>query len=74
MVCQEYFLRGLPLINAPKKIDVKVTYSTIPQPTVTRTLRKSIIVNVALPIVVNVEDFFRGERSFSMSMGLDLAI
>ncbi|KAF8559837.1 hypothetical protein OG21DRAFT_1453301 [Imleria badia] len=47
------------------KIDVKATYSTIPQPTVTRTLRKSHIVNVSLPIAVNVEDFFRGKRLFS---------
>lgn len=71
MVCRGFFLRGLPLINALKKIDVKVTYNTIPQPTVTRTLRKSIIVNVSLPIAVSVEDFFRGERSLSTSIGLD---
>lgn len=60
-----------PLINTPKKIDVKVTYSTISQPTVTRTLKKSHIVNVSLPIAVNVEDFFRGKRFFSKSIGLD---
>lgn len=53
-----------PLINTHKKIDVKVTYSTISQPTVTRTLKKSHIVNVSLPIAVNVEDFFRGKRFF----------
>ncbi|KAG6376390.1 trafficking protein particle complex subunit 10 [Boletus reticuloceps] len=47
------------------KIDVKVTYNTISQPTVTRTLRKSHNVTVSLPIAVNVEDFFRGKRLFS---------
>ncbi|KAI9571283.1 hypothetical protein HD554DRAFT_2169127 [Boletus coccyginus] len=47
------------------KIDVKVTYSTVPQPTIPRTLRKSHIVNISLPIAVNVEDIFRGKRLFS---------
>lgn len=71
MVCQESFLCGLPLINTPKKINVKVTYNTVLQPTVTRSLRNSIVVNVSLPIAVNVEDFFRGERYISSSMGPD---
>ena len=73
MVCLESFLRDLSLINTPKKIDVNVTYNTISQPTVTRTLRRSHIVNISLPIAVNVEDFFRGKRFLSTSINLDPA-
>lgn len=47
------------------KIDVSITYKTVRDPALERTLRTSRIVTVALPIAVNVEDFFRGERLFS---------
>ncbi|KAL4077208.1 trafficking protein particle complex subunit 10 [Scleroderma yunnanense] len=47
------------------KIDVSVTYSTFQNPEVARTLRTSRTVTVALPIAVNVEDFFRGKTLFS---------
>ncbi|KAF8136643.1 trafficking protein particle complex subunit 10 [Boletus edulis] len=47
------------------RFSAMVTYNTISQPTITRTLRKSHNVNVSLPIAVNVEDFFRGKRLFS---------
>ena len=62
MVSQQAFSPWLALDKYSKKIDVRVTYSTSTQPTVARTLRKSSIVNVSLPIAVNVEDFFRGKR------------
>ncbi|KAI6005747.1 trafficking protein particle complex subunit 10 [Pisolithus albus] len=47
------------------KINVSITYKTVPDPALERTLRTSKVVTVALPVAVNVEDFFRGERLFS---------
>ncbi|KAH7923870.1 hypothetical protein BV22DRAFT_1113164 [Leucogyrophana mollusca] len=47
------------------KINIDVTYSTVEQPSITRTLRTSRVVTVSLPVAVNVEDFFRGKRLFS---------
>lgn len=47
------------------KINVSVSYKTAQHPDVTRTLRTTKTVTVALPIAVNVEDFFRGKVLFS---------
>lgn len=47
------------------KVDVSITYKTVQDPALERTLRTSKVVTVALPVAVNVEDFFRGERLFS---------
>lgn len=58
----------LILDGKPQKIDAKVTYSTVSQPTITRTLRKSHNVNVSHPIAVNVEDFFREKRFHSIGL------
>ncbi|KAI6132070.1 trafficking protein particle complex subunit 10 [Pisolithus croceorrhizus] len=44
------------------KIDVSITYKTVRDPALERTLRTSKLSTVALPVAVNVEDFFRGER------------
>ncbi|KAI6109597.1 trafficking protein particle complex subunit 10 [Pisolithus sp. B1] len=44
------------------KIDVSITYKTVRDPALERTLRTSKVATVALPVAVNVEDFFRGER------------
>ncbi|KAI6045646.1 trafficking protein particle complex subunit 10 [Pisolithus marmoratus] len=65
---------GISIFNVPCKSNmiISVPHSDITRfraivrdPTLERTLRTSRIVTVALPIAVNVEDFFRGERLFS---------
>jgi len=45
-----------------KKIWLNVTYNTQSSMGVIRTLQTSRVVTVSLPIAVNVEDFFRGQR------------
>ncbi|KAH7915010.1 trafficking protein particle complex subunit 10 [Hygrophoropsis aurantiaca] len=47
------------------KIDIGVTYRTVEQPLLDRSLQTSRVVTVSLPIAVNVEDFFRSKRLFS---------
>ncbi|KAJ7156089.1 trafficking protein particle complex subunit 10 [Mycena crocata] len=47
------------------KIDVEVEYVTAQEPDITRTLHLARVVATTLPISVNVEDFFRGNRLFS---------
>ncbi|RDB24044.1 Trafficking protein particle complex subunit 10 [Hypsizygus marmoreus] len=47
------------------KILTEVEYNTVPEPSVARMIRVTRIVLTALPISVNVEDFFRGTRLFS---------
>ncbi|KAJ6547447.1 trafficking protein particle complex subunit 10 [Mycena capillaripes] len=47
------------------KIDVEVEYVTVAEPNITRTLHLTRVVATTLPISVNVQDFFRGNRLFS---------
>ncbi|KAJ7285957.1 trafficking protein particle complex subunit 10 [Mycena rebaudengoi] len=47
------------------KIEVEIKYVTVAEPEITRTLRLARVVATTLPISVNVEDFFRGNRLFS---------
>ncbi|KAG5647176.1 hypothetical protein DXG03_001133 [Asterophora parasitica] len=47
------------------KIVSEVEYTTKPEPNLSRTIRMTRVVLTALPISVNVEDFFRGSRLFS---------
>ncbi|KAH7889469.1 trafficking protein particle complex subunit 10 [Phlebopus sp. FC_14] len=47
------------------KISIRTTYNTVMHPMISRTLQTSNTLTVALPIAVNVEDFFRGKRLFS---------
>ncbi|KAI0256634.1 trafficking protein particle complex subunit 10 [Lactifluus subvellereus] len=47
------------------EIIVVATYNTKKEPTVNRSLLQSSRVPASLPIAVNVQDFFRGERLFS---------
>ncbi|KAJ7273596.1 trafficking protein particle complex subunit 10 [Mycena haematopus] len=47
------------------KVDVEVEYVTIAEPDITRTLHLARVVATTLPISVNVQDFFRGNRLFS---------
>ncbi|CAK5277454.1 unnamed protein product, partial [Mycena citricolor] len=47
------------------KVDVEVEYTTIAEPDTTRSLRLGRVVATALPISVNVQDFFRGKKLFS---------
>ncbi|KAF5386686.1 hypothetical protein D9615_001912 [Tricholomella constricta] len=47
------------------KIVTEVEYTTKTEPTLSRTMRMTRVVLTALPISVNVEDFFRGSRLFS---------
>jgi hypothetical protein len=46
-----------------QKIEVEIKYVTVAEPEITRTLRLARVVATTLPISVNVEDFFRGNRS-----------
>ncbi|KAI6036383.1 trafficking protein particle complex subunit 10 [Pisolithus microcarpus] len=55
----------VPHSDATRFLDVSITYKTVQDPALERTLRTSKVVTVALPVAVNVEDFFRGERLFS---------
>lgn len=48
--------------NLRQKILTEVDYTTAPEPSVSRTIRMMRVVLTALPISVNVEDFFRGTR------------
>ncbi|KAG6825950.1 hypothetical protein H0H92_001746 [Tricholoma furcatifolium] len=47
------------------KVITEVEYTTVPEPSISRTIRTTRVVLTALPISVNVEDFFRGSRLFS---------
>ncbi|KAG6918038.1 hypothetical protein DXG01_016893 [Tephrocybe rancida] len=47
------------------KIVTEIDYTTVPEPSLSRTMRTTRVVLTALPISVNVEDFFRGSRLFS---------
>ncbi|KAK7014963.1 trafficking protein particle complex subunit 10 [Favolaschia claudopus] len=47
------------------KVDVEVDYITVAEPSITRTLHLARVVATTLPISVNVQDFFRGNRLFS---------
>ncbi|KAJ7751971.1 trafficking protein particle complex subunit 10 [Mycena metata] len=47
------------------KVDVEVEYTTVAEPEITRTLHLNRVVATTLPISVNVQDFFRGNRLFS---------
>ncbi|KAJ7740726.1 trafficking protein particle complex subunit 10 [Mycena maculata] len=47
------------------KTDVEVEYATVAEPDITRTLHLARVIATTLPISVNVEDFFRGNRLFS---------
>ncbi|KAG6898254.1 hypothetical protein C0992_002268, partial [Termitomyces sp. T32_za158] len=44
------------------KITAEVEYMTVPEPSLSRTIRVTQVVLTTLPISVNVEDFFRGSR------------
>ncbi|KAG6845701.1 hypothetical protein H0H87_004962 [Tephrocybe sp. NHM501043] len=43
----------------------EIQYTTVLEPSLSRTIRATQVVVTALPISVNVEDFFRGSRLFS---------
>ncbi|KAG6836752.1 hypothetical protein H0H93_003831 [Arthromyces matolae] len=47
------------------KVTAEVEYTTVPEPSLRRTIRATRVVVTALPMTVNVEDFFRGSRLFS---------
>ncbi|OCH95045.1 hypothetical protein OBBRIDRAFT_788779 [Obba rivulosa] len=47
------------------RVDVVVDYVTTSEPNVTRTLKVTRIVPTALPVAINIEDFFRGTRLFT---------
>ncbi|GLB35442.1 putative trafficking protein particle complex subunit 10, TRAPPC10 [Lyophyllum shimeji] len=47
------------------KIVTEVEYTTVPEPSLSRTIRMTRVVLTALPVAVNVEDFFRRSRLFS---------
>ncbi|KAJ6455695.1 trafficking protein particle complex subunit 10 [Mycena sanguinolenta] len=47
------------------KVDVEVEYVTVAEPDITRTLHLARVVAITLPVMVNVQDFFRGNRLFS---------
>ncbi|KAJ7452540.1 hypothetical protein B0H11DRAFT_2245998 [Mycena galericulata] len=47
------------------KMDVEVDYVTAAEPDIPRTVHLARVVATTLPISVNVEDFFRGNRLFS---------
>ncbi|THU92186.1 hypothetical protein K435DRAFT_829706 [Dendrothele bispora CBS 962.96] len=47
------------------KVPIEVEYVTTAEISMTRVLRLSRIISTALPISVNVEDFFRGKQLFS---------
>ncbi|KAG6865627.1 hypothetical protein C0991_000914 [Blastosporella zonata] len=46
------------------KIVSEVDYTTVPEPSLSRTTRATHVVITALPISANVQDFFRGSRNF----------
>lgn len=52
----------LEILTFLQKIDVEVEYVTAAEPGITRTLHLARVVATTLPISVNVEDFFRGNR------------
>ncbi|EMD38446.1 hypothetical protein CERSUDRAFT_153326 [Gelatoporia subvermispora B] len=47
------------------KVDVAVDYVTTSEPNLTRTLEVTRVVPIALPVEINIEDFFRGTRVFT---------
>ncbi|CDO72874.1 hypothetical protein BN946_scf185002.g59 [Trametes cinnabarina] len=47
------------------RVNITVEYVTTSEPDVTRSLRLSRVVPTALPVAINVEDFFRGTRLFT---------
>lgn len=47
------------------QVTIHVTYNTQREPSVDRSLLQSSRVQASLPVTVNVQDFFRGERLFS---------
>ncbi|KAI9065113.1 hypothetical protein FKP32DRAFT_1674998 [Trametes sanguinea] len=47
------------------RVNITVEYVTTSEPDVMRTLRLSRVVATALPVAINVEDFFRGTRLFT---------
>ncbi|KAF8831376.1 hypothetical protein HHX47_DHR1000473 [Lentinula edodes] len=47
------------------KVVIEVDYITVSEPSITRSLRLTRVINTTLPVSVNVEDFFRGKRLFS---------
>ncbi|KAJ7063184.1 trafficking protein particle complex subunit 10 [Mycena amicta] len=47
------------------RVDVEVAYVTEAEPSITRALHLSRVVATTLPVSVNVQDFFRGDRLFS---------
>ncbi|OBZ75937.1 Trafficking protein particle complex subunit 10 [Grifola frondosa] len=48
------------------RVNITVEYVTTAEPDITRTLRLSRIVATSLPVAINVEDFFRGTRLFTL--------
>jgi hypothetical protein len=42
-------------------LDINVEYSTVEEPNLRRIYRETCVLNLALPIAVNVQDFFRPE-------------
>ncbi|PSR94078.1 hypothetical protein PHLCEN_2v4506 [Hermanssonia centrifuga] len=47
------------------RVDIAVDYVTLPEPSITRSMKLARVVLTALPLAVNVEDFFRGTRLFT---------
>ncbi|KAH9966604.1 trafficking protein particle complex subunit 10 [Russula dissimulans] len=47
------------------QIIIQVTYNTKRDPSITRTLSQGSRVQASLPVSINVQDFFRGEKLFS---------
>ncbi|KAF5391403.1 hypothetical protein D9757_001971 [Collybiopsis confluens] len=47
------------------KVTFEVEYATAGEPSVNRSLRLMRVITTTLPVSVNVEDFFRGDRLFS---------
>ncbi|KAJ3796702.1 trafficking protein particle complex subunit 10 [Lentinula aff. detonsa] len=47
------------------KVSIEVDYTTALEPSITRRLRLTRVISTTLPVSVNVEDFFRGDKLFS---------
>ncbi|KAJ3845286.1 trafficking protein particle complex subunit 10 [Lentinula raphanica] len=47
------------------KVTIEVDYTTASELSISRSLRLTRVINTTLPVSVNVEDFFRGNRLFS---------
>ena len=58
----------------PQRVDIIVDYATVLEPSLTRNIRLTRMVPTALPLVINVEDFFRGTRYVVLYVNTSLAL